>query len=198
MLDREQMSLFPPEQPADTAIPGFRYREDFIDPATEAALLSHIDENPWDTTWKRRVQQYGFRYGNKGRRESIGTIPGWLAGLCARLVKEGVFEEEPNQVIVNEYLPGQGIAPHVDYLPHYGGTVASLSLASPVVMDFRGPDGERLAKLLKPRSVFVLSGPARYDWKHGIAPRLTDKYEGSIITRRKRISCTFRNALGEE
>lgn len=38
---------------------------------------------------------------------------------------------------VNEYLPGQGIAAHVDTHDAFGHTLLSLSLASGVVMDFR-------------------------------------------------------------
>jgi len=38
---------------------------------------------------------------------------------------------------VNEYLPGQGIAPHVDTHDAFGPTLLSLSLVSGIVMDFR-------------------------------------------------------------
>ena len=62
-------------------------------------------------------------------------------------------------------------------------------------MDFIGPDKQKLSHLLERRSLFVLSGSARYDWKHGIAGRKVDKHQGSYLTRRRRISCTFRNAL---
>ena len=72
-------------------------------------------------------------------------------------------------MLVNEYLPGQGIALHRDYEP-FGRTVVSLSLLSPCVMDFRHrPTGRRERLLLEPRSLLVLSDEARYDWEHGIA-----------------------------
>jgi alkylated DNA repair dioxygenase AlkB len=96
-------------------------------------------------------------------------------------------------VIVNEYEPGQGIAAHVDCVPCFGETITSLSLASPCVMDFMGKEGEKAPQFLEPRSLVVLSGPARYQWRHSIAPRKTDKYQGDIIPRRRRLSLTFRN-----
>ena len=158
----------------------------------EGFLIKYADSNPWDTTWKRRIQQYGYSYGTS-RRESLGRMPKWLSWLCNRLRDERIFKETPNQVIINEYMPGQGIAPHVDYLSNYGHTVASLSLGSPVVMDFISEKKKKISHLLEPRSLLVLSGSARFNWKHGIAPRRMDHFLGAVITRGRRVSCTFRN-----
>ena len=86
-------------------------------------------------------------------------------------------------MLVNEYLPGQGIAPHRDYAP-FGRTVVSLSLLSPCVMDFRHPPtGRRERLLLEPRSLLVLADEARYDWEHGIAPRKRDAWHGLPVER---------------
>jgi alkylated DNA repair dioxygenase AlkB len=189
-----QMPLFfmEREEPRLHSIEGFFYHIEFISADEERVLIKHADANPWDTTWKRRIQQYGYSYGTN-RRESVGEIPEWLSWLCHRLSDEGIFKATPNQVIVNEYMPGQGIAPHVDYLSNYGNTVASLSLGSPVVMDFLSEEKHKISHLLEPRSLFVLSGSARFNWKHGIAPRKTDHFLGTAITRGRRLSCTFRN-----
>ena len=54
--------------------------------------------------------------------------------LSAGLISADFF---PDQVTVNEYLPGQGIAAHVDTHEAFGHTLLSLSLVSGVVMDFR-------------------------------------------------------------
>lgn len=54
--------------------------------------------------------------------------------LSAGLISADCF---PDQVTVNEYLPGQGIASHVDTHEAFGPTLLSLSLVSGVVMDFR-------------------------------------------------------------
>ena len=60
---------------------------------------------------------------------------------------------------VNEYLPGQGIASHVDSHDAFSTAIFSLSLASGVVMDFRhcpgyilraDPSAIRQASLLPP------------------------------------------------
>ena len=66
--------------------------------------------------------------------------------LGARLKDAGWFERMPDQVIVNEYEPGQGIAAHVDCVPSgFSGTIASLSLLSSCTMHFQDrSSGEQL------------------------------------------------------
>ncbi|KAH1090571.1 hypothetical protein J1N35_017828 [Gossypium stocksii] len=63
-------------------------------------------------------------------------LPPWLAKITERICEEsGLFPSAINHVLINEYLPNQGIMPHQDG-PAYYPVVAILSLGSPVVMDF--------------------------------------------------------------
>src|SRR5438445_662516 len=81
-----------------------------------------------------------------------------------------VFAQVPDQVIVNEYEPGQGITPHIDCEPCFGDTVASLTLGSGCVMDFTEVKGPGKASVwLERRSLVVLRDEARYEWRHSIA-----------------------------
>lgn len=115
----------------------------------------------------------------------------------------------PRQAIFNLYRPGMGITPHID-LPHrYEDGIVGLSLVGSTVMDFTR-DGEVLSLLLRPGDVYVLSGEARYDWKHGIAYREEDWVrdeaggEPFLLKRRMRMSITLRrmkegaNVVGNE
>ena len=78
----------------------------------------------------------------------------------------------------------------------------SLSLSSPVIMTFRGPEGRTVPVWLPRRSLLVMSGPARYSWTHGITPRHYDTLpcrqlghdqDGlTLINRDVRVSLTFR------
>lgn len=54
--------------------------------------------------------------------------PDWLLNYYHRLYDDGYFPKIPDQVIINEYQPGQSIAPHIDSVPCFGETIASLSL----------------------------------------------------------------------
>jgi alkylated DNA repair dioxygenase AlkB len=110
------------------------------------------------------------------------------------MASEGISERLFDQMLINEYLPGQGIALHRDYEP-FDRTVVSLSLLSACVMDFRHlKDGRRASLFLEPRSLLMLSDEARYDWQHGIARRKTDRWQGQAIRRSRRLSITFRLA----
>ncbi|HYO23549.1 MAG TPA: alpha-ketoglutarate-dependent dioxygenase AlkB [Lacipirellulaceae bacterium] len=177
-------------EPALPNIGGLRYWPDFIDQQVEAALVSEIDAAPWDETWERRRQPYGRTYG--GGTGQTAEIPSWARELAKRIATAAGEPDGFDQVLVNEYLPGQGIALHCDYEP-FDRTVASLSLLSQCVMDLRhAADGRRAEILLEPRSLLVLSDEARYAWMHGIARRKNDRWAGARAPRRRRLSVTFR------
>lgn len=94
-------------------------------------------------------------------------------------------------MIVNEYKPGQGIAPHVDHVKFFKDGIASISLGSDVMMDFINTTTTSLKKqgVLPKRSVLAMHGVARYKWRHGIAQRAKDPIVGK---RGRRVSLTFR------
>jgi alkylated DNA repair dioxygenase AlkB len=197
-----QKDLFEDESStnAQPVVSGLSYIPDFIDSATESALIKTIDTQPWITELKRRVQHYGWRYDYKARSVTnnlrIGVLPDWLQTYAVRLQQAGLFNEAPDQVIVNEYQSGQGISAHVDCVPCFADTIASLSLGSPCVMDFNhSKTGEKSSLLMEPRSLLVLTGDARYIWQHAIAGRKTDRYSGQIINRNRRVSLTFRKVI---
>jgi alkylated DNA repair dioxygenase AlkB len=99
----------------------------------------------------------------------------------------------PDQLIINNYEPGQGIAPHVDHEGFFQDGIVSISLLSPVVMEFIHTETkERLELLLEAGSALSLSGEARHLWKHGIRKRLTDRVGEEVIRRERRVSLTFR------
>lgn len=185
---------------AAVKVEGLVYRADFITPEEEAKLIAQIDAQPWLTDLKRRVQHYGYKYDYKARAVGadawLGPLPDWLQPLCRRLHEEQIFAEMPDQVIVNEYQPGQGISAHVDCVPCFGDTVASLSLGSACAMVFSHPEVEwEKGFYLKERSLIVLSGPARYEWKHAIPARKSDVINEQKIPRGRRISLTFRKVI---
>lgn len=186
-----------PGIPSLPNIEGLSYLPGYVTGDEESRLLESVDSEPWLDDLQRRVQHYGYRYDYKARSVTadmkLGPIPTWLDRLGKRMASDGYFEQRPDQVIVNEYEPGQGIAPHADCRPCFGPTVTTLSLASACEMEFRRPHSERAESvLLEPRSLLVLSGPARYEWTHSIAKRKTDRTPTGQIRRSRRVSLTFR------
>lgn len=184
-------------------ISGLIYLNNFVSPLDEAALLSAVDAQPWQGDLKRRVQQYGFHFDYTTRAvdasDYLGRLPNWAKSLTVRLVAEGHMTTIPNQMIVNEYLPGQGINPHIDSISSFGPIVCSVTLGSHCVMDLsHATSGEAKSLVLERGSLLVLSGDARYKWRHGIPGRMVDQIAGLPTARARRVSLTFRTVVSGE
>lgn len=180
--------------------PGALCLAGFISPSEEAALVGHLDGGEWNSELRRRVQHFGYRYDYRARAVTaeafLGPLPSWLASLSDRLARAGLAGRGPDQVIANEYLPGQGISAHVDCVPCFDDTIVSISLLSRCEMVFRHrPGGATRAIILEPCSALVLTGAARYDWTHEIPARKSDIVEGRKVERSRRISLTFRKVV---
>lgn len=176
--------------------PGLRYIPDAITPETELSLLDAIDAHEWLTSMSRRVQHYGWKYDYKARRVSpdsyLGPLPKFLAPLVTLVQRRAGFT--PDQAIINEYKPGQGIAPHIDCEPCFGPTVAMVGLGSSTQMDFKHRHTGRTWSLrFERRALLTLEGDARTAWTHAIAKRHSDP--GSPGRRGRRVSVTFRTVL---
>ncbi len=202
----QTLELFPEE--AELSLPlqqinllqegGADYQSAFISANEEKVLMEAIDRQNWSNELRRRVQHYGFRYDYKERIASedqrIGEMPEWVVFLCDRLVERGVFPTRPDQLIVNEYEPGQGIAPHTDR-DCFGPVVASVSIGSDCMMDiYHTPrlKTDSFQITLKRRSLLVLRGLARERWQHGIRSNKSDFQDNLKIPRKRRLSLTFR------
>jgi alkylated DNA repair dioxygenase AlkB len=189
-------------------VPGLDYFPNFIDPVVEKGLIEKLSSRDWLIDLTRRVQHYGYMYDYKRRRVDssmrIADPPAWIQEYSERLYKDSIFNKIPDQVIVNEYKPGQGISKHIDCEPCFTDTVASLSLGSKCIMDIinKNNNKEVYPFLLEPGSLIVLKGESRYEWMHRIRPRKTDKYElpdlinkPQTFQRELRISITFRKVI---
>jgi alkylated DNA repair dioxygenase AlkB len=181
---------------------GLTYVPDLVSIADERALLDLLDNtlaDRWMSDLSRRVQHFGYRYDYKARalsfKDRIESPPPMVASIGQQLVDLGYFAEAPDQVIVNEYQPGQGISPHIDRATCFGPTVASLSLGSDIVLEFISPEGKNGSLVLPARSLVVLSSDARFTWRHGIASRKSDRIAGFEARRQRRVSLTFRTVL---
>ncbi|RID43294.1 hypothetical protein BRARA_I00161 [Brassica rapa] len=139
----------------------------------------------------------------------FGDLPSWATEL-SDLILESVESvdlpvlpadllwREPlfDQLIVNLYQPGEGICAHVDLLRFKDG-IAIVSLESPCVMRFSPAEqgeGEGVDVLLSPGSLILMSGEARYRWKHEINRKQIgfQVWDGEEIDQKRRISITLR------
>ena len=169
------------------------YISDYITKEEEKAIFYILERLPWNDDLKRRTQQYGWKYPykTKDKLEETTPIPDELEPLCKRLSES--FNMEFDQLLVNEYEPGQGISAHVDHPKLFEEIVISISMGGSCMMVFENKeDGEKIDVFLEPRSMVALMDDFRYKWTHSIPARKSDKFGNKTIKREKRISLTFR------
>jgi alkylated DNA repair dioxygenase AlkB len=92
-----------------------------------------------------------------------------------------------SEALLTEYAPGAPIGWHRDAPPF--GDVVGISLLSPCRFRFRrGRAGawETTEVQLVPRSIYVLTGPARTEWEHSIPAVSELRYSITFRTLRER------------
>ncbi|KIK98461.1 hypothetical protein PAXRUDRAFT_134204 [Paxillus rubicundulus Ve08.2h10] len=187
------------------------YIPDFITADEESYLLrkASIHESPkqkWKTLANRRLQLWGGEILRKNIlfREEMPRFLTPYPDIVGRLKGTKAFESsphgEPNHIILNEYLAGQGIMPHEDG-PSYYPVVATLSLGSHAVFHYysysKSEDGSMqvgsprpssgrtinpapvLSVFLEPRSVIITTGDMYTSHLHGIDEVTDDNFMGN-------------------
>lgn len=173
-------------------IAGLCYLPEYLDQRIHDDLIVAADRERWLMWDDHRVQAYGYGYDRaKAVAFHLGELPPWATDLAQRLWHDGLLPDVPDQLVVNDYSPGTGIFPHIDQAV-FGNAIASVSLGSSCVMAFSKEDSATEELFLEPRSVVVLSGEVRWNWKHSIPARIFDTVEGRERRRERRLSLTFR------
>jgi len=179
----------------ETQIPGFSIYPDFISEAQEQQLIDEIDAQPWMVDYSRRLQYYGFRNELEAPYSLIGiplSIPPAIHELAETIYAEKQLDYNPDQVIINEYQPGEGIRPHKDR-NYYENQICGINLASGCVMRFSNANHQEVFDIELPRhSLYIMQDDARKKWNHSIPPRKKDLINGAIQHRGRRLSITYR------
>ena len=105
------------------------------------------------------------------------------------------------------------ISPHVDSVRHGGKSVCGVSLLSPSVMRLnqsvpeeynlgesnKGRDEDinthKIDLYLPPNSLYILSGPTRFEYTHEILKDEESFFRGKVVPRDRRISLIFRDIV---
>ena len=192
-------SLFGPDLPA-----GFAYREHFIEPDEEGALIGAINGIEFanfemrGAVARRRVAFFGLSYDDT--RQAIGEMPAFLEGVRARAAAwAGIESDDFVMALINEYRPGAPIGWHRD-APQYG-IVAGISLLSACRMKLRpyvpprelaGPGAKTTPRkttheiTLEPRSAYLITGESRSHFEHSIPAVEALRYSITFRTLRAR------------
>jgi len=201
---------------------GLYYVPNFLTSEESQSFLSELEsQKSWvgvtASQKSRRVIHYGYIYSYiGGPLQPTDPIPKLYQSIVTRFKKfitenippesfkktfinEGL-EDPPqvppfDQLIINEYLPGQGISAHTDHTTKFGSIIACITLGSGVEIEFTRPGYDPVKIYVEPNSLYIMSDDARYLWKHAIAQRKSDVVNNKIVQRGTRISLTFREAL---
>jgi alkylated DNA repair dioxygenase AlkB len=156
---------------------GFLYHPDFLSEAEEAGLLRTIQNLEFGVydfrgyIAKRRVVAYGGGYDSGKRPMTIAdrAIPQFLLPLRERAANVvGLAADDIVQGMVTEYSVGAPIGWHRD-APQFE-TIIGISLASSARMRLKPyqAEGKIISVTLEPRSIYAMSGVARWKFQHSI------------------------------
>lgn len=176
-------------------IPGLFIFPNFITEEEEAAILRELDgdgggsDQAWSTerhTGIHRQKRWGVDHDlwSRALRPPKHALPDFMRTVLLprlRTIAWCMKDCVPNEVNAIEYrrAGGHSLAPHVDDRRKHREAIANLSLAGDCRMTYRKTpqklrsgeeaDDRSHGVLLPRRTLQVLTGPARYDYSHGIA-----------------------------
>lgn len=114
--------------------------------------------------------RYDFDNASFGPTE---PMPEWLTTIRDRAAAfAGLTADDLVQALLTRYDPGAGIGWHRDRLVFEHVIGISLGAPGRLRLRRRRPEGgfERVSAPLASRSIYHLSGKARHEWEHSIAP----------------------------
>nr|XP_020654392.1 alpha-ketoglutarate-dependent dioxygenase alkB homolog 7, mitochondrial [Pogona vitticeps] len=167
---------------------------DFLSEAEEALLAQEVEpqfrrRRYEDGHWDGAIHKYRETEKSHWSKESHEIL---------QRVRDAAFPPgmpQLTQVHVLDLHKSGYIKPHVDSVKFCGCTIAGLSLLSSSVMHLvseQNPE-DWLDLLLERRSLYILRGPARYEFTHEILKDEESFFNGRKITRERRISVICRN-----
>ncbi|OAD53209.1 putative alpha-ketoglutarate-dependent dioxygenase ABH6 [Eufriesea mexicana] len=167
------------------------YIPNFITQEEEDEIIKHINNTPlpkWTQLSHRRLQNWGGIPHPKGMIAE--QIPCWLQKYINKVSSCNIFEKnkQPNHVLINEYLSGQGIMAHSDG-PLFYPIVTTISCGSHTLLDFykrlnsteQHQSNLEFSFLLERRSLFILQENLYHNYLHSIAERESDIISKSVI-----------------
>ncbi|XP_074253217.1 LOW QUALITY PROTEIN: uncharacterized protein LOC120361143, partial [Saimiri boliviensis] len=197
VLIEEQDARVPALEPfrVEQAPPVIYYVPDFISKEEEEYLLRRVFNAPkpkWTQLSGRKLQNWGGLPHPRGMVPE--RLPPWLQRYVDKVSDLSLFGGFPaNHVLVNQYLPGEGIMPHEDG-PLYYPTVSTISLGSHTMLDFyeprrpedddpterpQAPPRPTTSLLPEPRSLLEPRSPADARLLPGIAAACADALDAA-------------------
>lgn len=176
---------------------GFSYQPDFITKEEENQLLALVKQTDVHVFTfqgyeaKRRVASFGFDWSFEQQQLKKGKdIPEhfhWLMHRVADYVSLAVADFA--ELLVTEYPAGSVINWHRDAPPFE--LIAGISLQTDGTFKLRPYDKAKqnrrstITLPIQKRSLYIMSGPSRWEWQHSIIPVKDIRYSITLRTLKK-------------
>ncbi|XP_008835135.1 alpha-ketoglutarate-dependent dioxygenase alkB homolog 7, mitochondrial isoform X1 [Nannospalax galili] len=169
-------------------------RPGFLSQAEADTLSREVDPE----LRRRRYEYDHWDAAIHGFRETEKSCWSDISWAILQRVQAAAFT--PDQTLLSpvhvlDLEPRGYIKPHVDSIKFCGSTIAGLSLLSPSVMKLvhTQDPAQWLELLLEPGSLYILRGPARYDFSHEILRDEESFFGEHQVPRGRRISVICRS-----
>ena len=166
---------------------GLTLIENYINEEEEINLIDFINN-----------EHYGYNY-NKYKSSKINYIdelPNVYHKYISKILNDKYISEKPDKIIINRYLPGEGMSEHIDKPNIFKNKIYSLSLGSGCTMIFENKDNNEIKNIyIPPKTLLIMEDDARYKYKHSIESIKYDIINNNEIKRKTRYSITFRNMI---
>jgi alkylated DNA repair dioxygenase AlkB len=176
---------------------GFSYYQDFLSTAQEQQLLEEISAISLHPFYfqgylaKRRVASFGYDYSFDKRSLTKGQeIPPAFNTLVEKAaMRARIDKNDFSELLVTQYPPGSVINWHRDAFPF--DVIAGISLLSDCLFRLRPQDKTKqnrksvISFTVTRRSLYIIQGPARWEWQHSIAPVKAHRYSITLRTLKK-------------
>jgi hypothetical protein len=168
---------------SNSTIEKILYNENFINIEDEIKIIKQLEKIEFFKSSNRSIAILGGVPHFNGA--IIEKLPTWIYNYAV-LLKFMFNGQIPNQVLINKYDPGQGIAHHCDgdlYLPF----AAIISLGSSSVLEFKSLDYDNnnscivCSTFLSSRSLVGFTNDAYTSHTHGINGLIEDEINNHCI-----------------
>jgi alkylated DNA repair dioxygenase AlkB len=176
---------------------------DFISEQEEQNLINNINNATWNKSLRQLTQHYGYTYNYRSKsidklHDKTQPIPEWIEVFVDRMIENKYISIRPDQVIINRYMPGEGMGAHIDRVNLFKEKIFSIGLGGSCKMIFKKPlyvysSEDEYVYQLVPKTLLIMEGDARYKYTHEIPAARFDYYRVSLLTaKRKRVARTTR------
>ncbi|XP_030010003.1 alpha-ketoglutarate-dependent dioxygenase alkB homolog 4 [Sphaeramia orbicularis] len=193
------------EATSSFAFPGIFLWENFISEEEEKELISSMDQDVWNPSQSgRRKQDFGPKVNFKKKKVHVGNFSGLPAvsqHLILRMQQEQTLADfQPVEQCNLDYHPerGSAIDPHLDDSWLWGERLVTINMLSDTILTMSMEQGlpevgltqeVQVAVHLPRRSLVVLSGFARHQWKHAIHRK--DVHSRRVCSTYRELSAEF-------